>query len=265
MPTTVRLSALATLVLGCANQPAAPTEPLPPTEPPPASAQAEPEPSAESPAVAHAEPTPLPAEQRAILDEINDRYDEEDDPSAWTARFEKEGREVRDRQAEILAELKIVDGSTVADVGAGTGLYTLPFADAVGAKGHVFAVDVQPYFLDHIRARAAKAGHEHVTPIKATASSAGLPAAGVDLIFMCDAYHHVEQPQAYLASLKAAVAPGGRLVIVDYRRGPEGTWRHGHIRATPAEFRAEIEAAGFVLDREVELLEDNFFFVFRLA
>ncbi|MEM6990691.1 MAG: methyltransferase domain-containing protein, partial [Myxococcota bacterium] len=92
-----------------------------------------------------------------------------------------------------------------------------------------------------------------------------LPVGSIDLVFMCDAYHHVEQPAAYLASLRAALKADGRLVIVDYRRGPEGTWRYGHIRATPAEFRAEIEAAGFTLDREVELLEDNFFFVFRPA
>ena len=203
----------------------------------------------------------MPAEQRAILDTINDKYDKDTDPSQWTARFEKEGREVRDRQVEILGALAIEKGTTVADVGAGTGLYTMPFAKAVGPAGHVFAVDVKAYFLDHIQQRATKAGHEHVTPIKATSQSVGLPTNSVDLVFMCDAFHHIEQPVPYLASVHQALKNGGRLVIIDYRRGLEGTWRYGHIRATAAQFLAEFEAAGFHLEREVDLLEDNFFYV----
>lgn len=250
--------------VGCAKPAADTTEPT--TTPAPAdesdvgAADADPAPPERSVAAA---PAPLPAEQREILDRINDRYAEETDPRTWSARFEREGREVRDRQPEVLAALQLSPGLTVADVGSGTGLYTLPFAAAVGAKGRVFAVDVQPYFLDHVRQRATKAGHEHIVPILADAESAQLPAGELDLIFMCDAYHHVEQPTPYLASLRAAMKPDGRLVIVDYRRGDKGTWRYGHIRATPAEFRAEIEAAGFTLDRELDLLEENFFFVFR--
>lgn len=238
-----------------ASVPESAAKDIPPADAPPV--------SDEAPASAAA--TPMPAEQRAILDTINDKYDKDTDPSQWTARFEKEGREVRDRQVDILGALAIEAGTTVADVGAGTGLYTMPFAEAVGADGHVFAVDVQAYFLDHIQQRASKAGHEHVTPIKATSQSVGLPANSVDLVFMCDAFHHIEQPVPYLASMREALKNGGRLVIIDYRRGPEGTWRYGHIRATPAQFLAEFEAAGFHLEREVDLLEDNFFYVLSKA
>lgn len=205
----------------------------------------------------------LPPEQRAILDRINDRYAVETSPEQWGDRFEREGREVHDRQAEILAELGIAEGATVADIGAGTGLFTLPFAEAVGVSGKVYAVDIQTYFLDHIRGRAAKAGLEQIELVQATAESAELPAGKVDLVFMCDAYHHVEQPGAYLRSLRRAMAEGGRLVIIDYDKGEKGSWHYDHIRATPEQFRAEIEGVGFVLEREVKLLEDNFFFVFR--
>lgn len=205
----------------------------------------------------------LPPEQRAILDRINDRYAEETNPQQWGDRFEREGREVHDRQAEVLAELGIAEGTTVADIGAGTGLFTLPFAEAVGPSGKVYAVDIQTYFLDHIRERAKKAGLEQIEVVAATAESAELPAGKVDLVFMCDAYHHVEQPGAYLRSLRRAMAEGGRLVIIDYEKGEKGSWHYDHIRATPEQFRAEFEGAGFVLEREVKLLEDNFFFVFR--
>jgi len=248
------------LVVACSPTPetTAPSAPPAPAD----VADAEPAPEPDAPAATE-EPAPMPEAQRAVLDKINDRYETETDAGAWGDRFEKEGREVHDRQADIIAELGIKPGWAVADVGAGTGLYTLPFAEAVGDSGRVFAVDIQSYFLDHIQQRATKAGHKHVTTVKATARSAELPPGELDLVFMCDAYHHVEQPAAYLESLHAALRDGGRLVIIDYKRGEEGTWRYGHIRAEPHEFAAEIEAAGFVLDREVEVLKDNFFFVFR--
>jgi len=256
------------LAAGCAGSSApAPSEPSPATPETPAAPEPEQSETSDAPAEAP-ESGPadeLPPEQRAILDRINDRYAEETSSKQWSDRFEREGREVHDRQADILAELGIPKGATVADIGAGTGLFTLPFADAVGASGQVYAVDVQQYFLDHIRDRAKKAGHEHVEVLMATAESAGLPAGKVDLVFMCDAYHHVEQPGAYLRSLRQAMAEGGQLVIIDYDKGEKGTWRYDHIRATPEQFRAEIEGAGFVLDREVKLLEDNFFYVFRVG
>lgn len=261
----LRRTCLALVLLGgCAG-----SSSPPPTEP--ASAEA---PSVEAESVEPSDPDTtaapelgpadeLPPEQRAILDRINDRYAEETSPEQWGDRFEREGREVHDRQAEILAELGIAEGATVADIGAGTGLFTLPFAEAVGVSGKVYAVDIQTYFLDHIRGRADKAGLEQIELVQATAESAELPAGKVDLVFMCDAYHHVEQPGAYLRSLRRAMAEGGRLVIIDYDKGEKGSWHYDHIRATPEQFRAEIEGVGFVLEREVKLLEDNFFFVFR--
>jgi len=87
----------------------------------------------------------------------------------------------------------------------------------------------------------------------------------IDLIIMVDAYHHVEQPAAYLASLHAALRPEGRLVIIDYdREKATRAWLKDHIRADAAEFRAEIESAGFRLaDRHEGILKENFFFEFE--
>jgi predicted methyltransferase len=198
--------------------------------------------------------------------DVNDDYVKQTNPKRWAAQFEREGREVSDRQAEILAALDLRAGMAVADVGAGTGLFTLALAERVGPKGQVYAVDVQAYFLDHIGQKALEAKLDNVTLVRADQASAKLPEGSVDLVLLCDSYHHVEQPAAYLASLKAALRPGGRLVIVDYIaiEGKSEAWMLDHVRATPTEFRAEIESAGFRFLRAHEgVLEENFFFEFE--
>ena len=198
--------------------------------------------------------------------EINQRYAEQQDPKRWALQFEREGREVFDHRDEILDLLPLHEGMTVADVGAGTGLFTLALAERVGPKGRVDAVDVQAYFLDHIGQKARKAELRNIDLVRATQESVGLPEASVDLVLMCDAYHHVERPAAYLASLLSAIRPGGRLFVVDYIavEGKSETWLLDHVRATPEQFRAEIESAGFRFVRAHEgVLEQNFVFEFE--
>src|SRR5690606_28394541 len=93
-----------------------------------------------------------------------------------------------------------------------------------------------------------------------------LPKASIDVIFVCDTYHHFSHPESTLASLHRALRPGGRLVVVDFERipGVSREWLLDHVRAGKEVFRAEIEAAGFVLDREVEIagLEENYCLTF---
>lgn len=206
-----------------------------------------------------------PSAPERVTTDINERYDEQTNPGEWEGRFEREGREVHDHRAEIIAALALRPGMEIADVGAGTGLFTLELAEAVGTHGRVFAVDVQAYFLDHIRQKADKAKLDNVDVVRATQDHVGLDPRSVDLILMVDAYHHVEQPAAYLASIHSALRDGGRLVIVDYDRTKAITqWKRDHIRATPAEFTAEIESSGFARVRTHDgILRENFFFEFE--
>ncbi|MCA9663561.1 MAG: class I SAM-dependent methyltransferase, partial [Myxococcales bacterium] len=153
-----------------------------------------------------------------------------------------------------------------ADVGAGTGLFTLDFARAVGPTGAVYAVDLMPTFLEHIAAKAAKAGLKNVTTVAATASSCNLPAGSVDLAYMSDAYHHIENPPAYLASLRRALAPAGELVIIDFKRipGESSAWLLDHVRAGKEEVIGELEDAGFEVVADLPILEENYFLRLRL-
>ena len=116
--------------------------------------------------------------------------------------------------------------------------------------------------------RAAR-GTTNLTPVLCPDDSIGLPPASIDLAYICDTYHHFEQPIATMKSILSALRPGGRLVVLDFERIPGVTrpWLLEHVRAGKETFRAEIETAGFVVDEEVDVagLSDNYFLRFRKA
>ncbi|MCA9692833.1 MAG: class I SAM-dependent methyltransferase [Myxococcales bacterium] len=211
-------------------------------------------------------PEPAPrVEEVSVHPGINDAYQKEQRVGPWVRRLERDGREVHDRRVDILRALALQPGMAVADVGAGTGLFTLEFARAVGDRGRVYAVDVMPKFLEHIDHKAARAGLSQVRTVQAGERDVGLDEAAVDLVFMSDVYHHIEYPRAYLASLRRALRPGGRLVLIDFRReeGQSDAWILEHVRAGQAQVVREFTEAGFVLEQEVELLRENYFLRFR--
>jgi predicted methyltransferase len=188
------------------------------------------------------------------------------DVPSWVKKFESPGREVYDKRKAVVAAAHLRKGMAVADVGAGTGLYTMLFADAVGPKGTVYAVEIAPRFLDYLPKRARKAGATNVKVVKGTDTSIELPAASVDLVFICDTYHHFDSPKENLASIRKALRPDGELMIVDFKREPGKTaaWIVEHVRTGQPEVTAEIEAAGFTKIEEVPLLKENYVLRFRM-
>lgn len=211
-------------------------------------------------------PDPRVGETRSVYPGINAPYRAHGAVRTWSRRFERDGREVHDHRAQIVAALGLRPGMAVADLGAGTGLFTLEFAAAVGPGGAVYAVDIIPAFLAHIDARLQQAGVRHVRLVLASERSAGLPPASVDLVFMSDAYHHLEFPQHVLASVRAALRPGGSLWLVDFHRdaSSDAALRR-HVRAGKAEVLAELAQAGFVLVEELPLLRENYVLHLRAA
>jgi SAM-dependent methyltransferase len=126
-------------------------------------------------------------------------------------------------------------------------------------------VDIVPGFLAHIAASASSRQFDNVRTVLATDRSSSLPARSVDLVFICDTYHHFEYPAETLASLHAALRPRGRLVLVEFHReeGRSSDWILRHVRAGQAVFEAEIARAGFRKVREAAFLRDNYFVVFE--
>jgi ubiquinone/menaquinone biosynthesis C-methylase UbiE len=209
----------------------------------------------------------LHAQDTSVKPGINDKFlDPQLKVAEWTQKFETESREIFHQRADIVALLGLKPGMAVADIGAGTGLFTLPFSQAVGAGGKVYAVEIARNFLEHIKARASKAGAANVQTVLGTERSVELPEASIDLAFICDVYHHFEFPQASLASLHKALKPGGELVLIDFQRipGVTGDFIMNHVRAGQEVFEAEIIAAGFEKTAEVKgLLKENYIVRFR--
>ena len=209
------------------------------------------------PAVHAAPPTGAPPQ-------LNTRF-EQADVARWLAVFERPGRELWDRRHGIVAALGLKPGMRVADIGAGTGFFSLLFADAVGPTGKVYAVDVSQPFIDFIAERARRAGKHNVVTVRNTDHSAMLPAGSIDLAFVADTYHHFEYPADMLASIRAALKPGGALVVIDFRKDPRVAtpWVMQHVRAGKPQVIREIEAAGFELVEDRPLLRTQYFLRFR--
>ena len=196
---------------------------------------------------------------------INDPYFRPDGPERYRRILEAESREIVQRRSDIVDAIGLRTGMVVADIGAGTGLLTTEIAQRVGTRGQVYAVDIVPEFLDLIRSRAAEHGLRNVTVIQGEEKAAGLGPGSIDLAFMCDTYHHLEYPQAYMRSLFLSLRPGATLVLVDMKR-VEGESSPGvlrHVRAGKAEVIGEVEQAGFVFRSETDLLEENYYLHFR--
>jgi predicted methyltransferase len=179
--------------------------------------------------------------------------------------FESEGREVYDRRHDIVAALRLRPGMAVADVGAGTGLFTRLLAKAVAPGGRVYATDISAPYVQRLAGIAREPGMGHVVALLGGDRDAKLPPGSVDLVFTSDTYHHFEYPQDMLRSIHRALRPGGILVVVDYERMPgvSTQWVLDHVRAGREQMIAEIEAAGFRLVDQPALLRENYFLRFR--
>jgi predicted methyltransferase len=200
---------------------------------------------------------------------INDHYRAADfDPEVWVTRFESESREIFQHRNRLVEIADLNPGMVVGDIGAGTGLFTPMFSKAVGPQGKVMAVDITPGFLELIRSRAEKSGLKNVETVLCPDDSVGLEPNSIDVAFVCDTYHHFEYPKATLASIHAALKPGGRLVIVDFLRieGVTREWLLNHVRAGEETVKQEIADAGFALEPyqpDDSFLEENYVLRFR--
>ena len=205
------------------------------------------------------------AQEKSVRPGVNDSFR---DPkvSEFQEKFEIESREVFSKRKEIVEGCKVAPGMTVADVGAGTGIFTRLFSEAVDPKGQVFAVDIASNFLEHINSTNREAGRKNVQTVQCTPDSTKLEPATVDVAYICDTYHHFEFPFKTMSSLHAALKPGGRLFLVDFKRveGESTDWTMKHVRAGQEVFEAEILSCGFKKVREhSDLLKENYFIEFE--
>ena len=201
-----------------------------------------------------------PAQEKSVRPGINQPF-ENPDLKDFLSKFEGESREIAARRKEIVAACKLREGMVIADVGAGTGLFTRAFARVVGPAGKVYAVDIAPTFLRHIETTSREEGLKNVATVLADPFSTKLPKDAVDLVFICDTYHHFEYPQRTLQSIHDALRPGGQLILIDFHReeGKSSAWILGHVRAGKDVFVREVRSAGFKVVGEETFLKENYF------
>ena len=206
------------------------------------------------------------AQEQSVRPGINNHF-MDPDWRQWVNTFERPGREVYDQRHAIIAASQVRPGMDVADIGAGTGLFTRLFAAAVEPGGTVYAIDIASTFVDNILRSSHEQGLTNVTGIVNTATDTGLPASSIDLAFLTDTYHHFEYPRQMLASIDQALRSHGRLVIIDFRRDPRVStnWVMGHVRGNKAQVIEEVQAAGFRLVADKALLRTNYFLEFVKA
>jgi predicted methyltransferase len=163
--------------------------------------------------------------------------------------LDREERDVEEEPDRALNAIGIAKGATVADVGAGSGYMTVRMAERVGPAGRVYATDIQPQMLTMLRERLDKERIGNVTLVQGAIDDPRLPPASLDLILMVDVYHEFSQPQQMLRGLLAALKPGGRMVLLEYKKeDPSIPIRLDH-KMTVAEAKLEVEAEGFRLAR----------------
>ncbi|WDI31644.1 methyltransferase domain-containing protein [Hyphococcus flavus] len=188
--------------------------------------------------------------------------DDEINLDLWLERLEVGSRELYSAREEVVEALSLEEGGVVADIGAGTGLYSLLFAEAVGPTGRVFAEDIEPLFLDLINRRAEDAGFHNITAVFGREDDVTLPNDAIDVVFIADTYHYFENREDVMKSVYRSLKPGGSLVIVDYdlEPGAERPSDKSHIRFGKAGVISEIEFIGFEFaeEPEVEGLNDNY-------
>ena len=165
--------------------------------------------------------------------------------------LEQPDRTLWQKPDQIMDAVHVADGSTVADIGAGAGWFTIRLAQRVGPKGKVYAQDVQRIMLEAIKRRVQREGLENVATVQAHGNDPMLPARSLDAILMVDAYQEVENRVVYLRNLANALKPTGRIGIVNWKPGRGGPGPDPNERVAQSVVEGDAAAAGLkVIARE---------------
>ena len=184
------------------------------------------------------------------------------DSAEYARVLEDPKRDSWQKPHEVIGALKLAPDATVADIGAGTGYFSVRFAHML-PQGRVYAVDIEPDMVEYLAERAKKENLPNIVPVAAAPDDPRLPAP-VDLAILVDVFHHVADRGRYLQKLRDSLKPSGRVAIIDFQRDAEmGPPKSARI--PPDQVKADFKRAGYVLASEHTFLPDQYFLVFRRA
>lgn len=185
-----------------------------------------------------------------------------EDAQEWAKRFDDPERDAWQKPDEVITALALAPDAKVADVGSGTGYFAVRLARAV-PQGRVYGVDIEPDMARYLGERAKREGLSNLEAVLAEPADPKLPEP-VDMVLIVDTYHHIGERVAYLRRLGEKLRPGGRVVIIDYRKDSQKGPPPQH-KLSPEQVRGEFEAAGYRQAQAHDFLSDQYFLVFQKA
>jgi cyclopropane fatty-acyl-phospholipid synthase-like methyltransferase len=186
------------------------------------------------------------------------------DPAAYIAALEDPKRDAYQKPHEVMAALGVKEGEVIADIGAGSGYFTVRLAHHVGATGRIYAVDISPDMIRHLHTRVRDMGLVNVSPILAPADDPLLPQQ-VDRFMIVDVWHHVENQAGYLARIRERLKPGGQVIMIDFHKRDLPVGPPPAMKIAREDLIRQMEAHGFRVAREHTFLPYQYFLVFEAA
>ena len=176
--------------------------------------------------------------------------------------FNKKASDPRNKPDQIIETIGLKSGQVIADIGSGGGYFTLRFAEVVGEKGKVYALDTDEKLLEFVNDSAKQKGLNNIITVLAK-DKLELPKGSLDFVFMRNVTHHISNRVSYFKNLRTFLKPHGKVVIIEYRNGKPFTFRRMFGHYIPKEVIVqEMEEAGYILEKEFDFLPEQHFTIY---
>jgi arsenite methyltransferase len=186
------------------------------------------------------------------------------DSKAYIAMLEDPKRDAYQKPHEVMQALGLKPGETVADIGSGSGYFTLRFATHVGETGRVYAVDIDPAMIRHLNRRVRDAGLANVQTVLAEPDDPLLRDRSIDRFVVVDTWHHVDDQPKYLGLIKKMLKPGGQVVMIDFQKRELPVGPRLAMKIAREDLIRQMEQHGFRLTREHTFLPYQYFLIFEV-
>jgi ubiquinone/menaquinone biosynthesis C-methylase UbiE len=200
--------------------------------------------------------------QDAVSRDASQMHRLHNDPKAYIGALEDPQRDAYQKPHEVLTALSLKPGEVIADIGAGSGYFTFPIAHHLGPEGKVYAVDVSPDMILHLNRRIRDLKTTNVVSVLADPDDPLLPEQSVNRFFICDVWHHVENPSKYLGMIKKVLKPGGQVIMIDFQKKELPFGPPMEMKIARKDLIKQMESNGFRLAKEHSFLPYQYFLVF---
>jgi arsenite methyltransferase len=196
--------------------------------------------------------------------DIHEMHRLHQDPEAYIAMLDDPARDEYQKPHEVITALDLKPGEVIADIGAGSGYFTFRLAHHVGDTGRVYAVDISPEMILHLNRRIHDLQVKNVISILSAPDDPLLSDASINLFFICDTWHHIGGHARYLALLKRMLKPGGRVIMIDFKKAQTPVGPPMEMRISRDDLLKEMEENGFKLAAEHTFLPYQYYLVFSV-